>query len=203
LYILLLTATFIAICLTFSRSALLMLVVSGITFFLLIQKKKYIFALLGIIIIFAIIISPYFYLENINLFRHESSVERLGSIGNALTIIRDHPFLGVGFDAYRYAQIKYHFVKPTHTFPSNAESGADTSLLFAFATTGILGLGAYCFLWYKLLGLAYKEYKVNPFALIFFVSGIGILFNSLFINSLFYTEIMMWFWMIAALMYKK
>jgi hypothetical protein len=202
-YSLLLVVTLVAIILTFSRSALVMLIVSGITFFIMQRKKKYILVLLGILVIFVIVISPFFYLENVNLFRRESSIERFGSIYNALIIIRDHPILGVGFNSYRYAQIQYHFINPTHAHPSNAESGADTSLLFVFATTGIPGLISYCFLWYRLMQYAYRKYKVNQFALVFFASGIGLLVNSLFINSLFYAEIMMWIWMMAALMYKK
>lgn len=203
LSILLLIATLVAVCLTFSRSALVMLVISGITFFVLLQKKKYILGLLGFLVTFIIVISPFFYLENINLFRHESSIERLNSAESTLVIIKGNPIIGVGFDTYRYAQIKYHFIKPTSPYPSNAESSTDASLLFVFATTGIIGLGAYGFLWYKQMQFAYKERKLNPFALIFFVSAVGILFNSLFIDSLFYEEIMLWFWMVSALMYKK
>jgi O-antigen ligase len=199
-YISLLVLIIIAIFLTYSRSALLMLVVAGITFFFLLQRKKYIFYLLGAIVIFVIVISPFFYIENIDLFRLNSSLARLDDIQHALQIYKDHPLFGVGFNAFRYAQIHYHFTQVYFSVPSNAGSGVDTSLLFVLVTTGAIGLVAYCFLWFRLVKNAYIKYKKNIFALIFIASGVGIFVNAFFNNSLFYSEIMFWMWMIAGLM---
>jgi len=195
--------TLIAAFLTYSRSALVMLLVSGITFFLLLQKRKFILYLIGAMVIFIIVISPYFYIENINLLRINSSLSRFQSAQHALDVIQSDPVIGVGFDSYRYAQIRLHLINPDSKFPSHSASGDDTSLLFVFATTGIIGLFAYCFLWFKLLKEAKEKYKKNSFALIFIASGAGLFINSLFINSLFYPEIMFWIWMIAGLMYIK
>jgi len=195
--------TLIAAFLTYSRSALLMLIVSGITFFLIIQKRKFIFFLIGAIVLFVIIISPYFYLENIDLLRIHSSLSRFQSAQHSLQVIQSDPLIGVGFDSYRYAQMRLHLINPNPKIPSHSASGDDTSLLFIFATTGIIGLFAYCFLWFKLFKEAKVKYKKNSFALIFIASGAGLFVNSLFINSLFYSEIMFWMWMIVGLMYSK
>ncbi len=202
-YSLLLIFTLIAIFLTYSRSALLMLIASGITFFLLVQKRKFILYLIGAIIVFIVLISPFFYIENLDLFRVNSSISRFQSADHALQIIQHNPLIGVGFDSYRYAQIKFHFIKPDPRFPAHSASGDDTSLLFIFATTGIFGLISYCYLWFRLFKKAKGTYKKNIFALIFIASGVGLFINSLFINSLFYPEIMFWLWMIVGLMHEK
>lgn len=196
----LLATTLIAIFLTFSRSAFLMLLVSGVTFFLLQQKKKLILLLISAFIAFVLIISPFFYIENLNLFRINSSLSRLESSQRALQVIRDHPIIGVGFDSYRYAQAKYHFQKEPSKFPDHANAGVDMSLLFIFATTGVVGLFAYCYLWFKLLKHAHQKKKEGAVA---FASGIGLFVNALFINSLFYPAMMLWMWLLFGLLFKK
>ncbi|HSX09750.1 MAG TPA: O-antigen ligase family protein [Candidatus Saccharimonadales bacterium] len=192
--------TVIAIFLTYSRSALLMLIVSGITFFLLLQKRKFIFYLLGALVVFVIIISPYFYIENLDLLRVNSSISRFNSANNAIKIIATDPLIGVGFDSYRYAQLRHNLIKIDPRFPSHSASGDDTSLLFVLATTGIIGLASYLYLWFRLVKKAKSNYKKNIFSLIFISSIAGLFVNSLFINSLFYPEIMFWLWLMVALM---
>lgn len=196
----LLATTLIAIFLTFSRSAFLMLLVSGITFFLLYQKRKFIFYLVGALVLFIIIISPFFYIENLNIFRVNSSLARLVNDQHALIVIRDHPIIGVGFDGYRYAQAKYDFQKEPSKFPDHANSGVDMSLLFVFATTGVVGLFVYCYLWFRLLKYARMQKKEGAVA---FASSLGLFVNALFINSLFYPAMMLWMWMLFGLLYKK
>ncbi len=193
--------TVIAIFLTYSRSALIMLIVSGVIFFVLLQRKKFILLLLGAILLFVIIISPFFYIANINLFRVTSSIARIQSAQHTLQIIQDHPFIGVGFDSYRYAQIRYHFIKQHPQFPSHSGSGDDVSLLFVLATTGGAGLLAYCYLWFKLFRYARNQMKKNVFAIIFIASASGLFIDAFFNNSLFYAEIMFWMWMITGLLF--
>jgi O-antigen ligase len=200
-YSLLLVVTLVAIFLTYSRSALIMLVVSGITFFILKQKKKFILLLLGILTLFIVVLSPFFYIENLDLFRFNSSLSRLSDIGNAITIFKDHPLIGVGFNSYRYAQIHYHFVNPNSLFPSHSAAGTDNSFVFILATTGVIGLITYFYLWYQLLKKA--KLTKNKYPVVFISSVIGIFVNSLFNNSLFYPEIMLWMWMIAGLSFSK
>ena len=178
------------------------MILLSITFFLLKQRKKFILLLLGAIVIFIIILSPYFYIENLDLFRVNSSVSRIHGLQTAVKIIQDNPLIGVGFDAYRYAQIRYGFIKPTSPFPSHSASGVDTSLLFVTATTGVIGLIAYCYLWVTLFSNAKASLskKKNFYAPIFIASAVGLFVNALFINSLFYAEIMVWMWFVTGLM---
>lgn len=193
--------TLVAVFLTYSRSALIMLLISGITFFVILNKKKYILYLTGVVVLFIIVISPFFYIENIDLFRLNSGLARLADMQHSVKIIADHPLLGVGFNAFRYAQIRYNFAPEVLSVPSNAASGVDTSILFVLATTGIIGLIAYGNLCVQLFKKA--KSSANRYSLIFIVSGIGLVINSFFNNSLFYSEIMFWMWMIAGLMYAE
>jgi hypothetical protein len=198
---LLLVLTLIATFLTYSRSALLMLISSSTAFFIYLQRKKFIIYLLVIIGIFIILASPFFYLENINLFRPNSSLERVADIMKGITIFRDHPLIGVGFDSYRYAQYRYNYENPVTPNPVHDASGIDNSFVFILATTGVFGFIAYCFMWFKLYKKAKK--KKNRYSVIFIASAIGLFCNSLFNNSLFYSEIMIWMWFITSFVYTK
>lgn len=178
-----------AVFLTFSRSALTMLIVSSSLLFILENKKKLIGILLGITFLVLIISSRYFNIENINLFRVFSSQARIGTAENAIKIIQDHPIFGVGFNAYRYVQIRYGF--RIENAISHADSGADNSILFILATTGLVGFSFYLLLWITIL----KSNINNPLIL---ASIAGLFTSSLFINSLFYPFIMLWIWIIIA-----
>ena len=186
---LLLILTLGAIFLTFSRSALIMLIVSSILLFILMNRKIWIALLLVITFLVLAISSRYFNIENINLFRIVSTEARFETAKNAIKIIQDHPIFGVGFNAYRYAQIDYGF-RNNGVKVSHADSGVDNSLLFILATTGIVGFVAYVFMWFRIL-------KISDAVVI--ASIIGVFIDSLFINSLFYTYIMFWLWLIIGL----
>lgn len=187
--IFILLLTLIAIFLTFSRSALLMLIGGVFVYLFIIKRKKLILFLLGSIILFALIFSSN--VENMNLFRRASSEARLDNYSTALKIISNHPLVGVGFNSYRYAR-KMHGIKGGWVnAPSHADAGVDNSFLFVLATTGIIGLFAYLFLWRSIVK------KASPLAI---SSIIALFINALFINSLFFPPLMLWMWFILALL---
>ncbi len=191
-----------SIFLTYSRSAILMLIAASITYLILIGKKKFLFALFGIIAIIIILLSPTFNTENTNLLRTASSFARVETYSNSIKIIQKRPFFGVGFNAYRYAQQSYGFRSPQTKFPSHADAGVDNSFLFVTATTGMIGLIAYLFLWYSILKRAFYIYRKNSntFPLVVICSSVGLFVNSFFINSLFFPPLMLWMWIMIALM---
>lgn len=135
--------------------------------------------------------SRYFNIENINLFRIASSEARIDSAKNALTIIKSNLLTGVGFNSYRYAQIRYGIRKEQSAGTiSHADAGTDNSFLFVLATTGFVGLILYLFMWFKIFKIA---------SALAIVSIFGVFIDSLFINSLFYPFVMLWLWIILAL----
>jgi len=191
---LLLALTLGAVFLTFSRSALIMLIVSSSLFFVLMNKKMWIAILMAITVLVLVMSSGYFNIENVNLFRAVSAEARLKTAGEAIGIIQNHPVFGIGFNAYRYAKFNYRLKAQNAEIISHADAGTDNSFLFVLATTGIIGLIAYIFLWLRILRIA---------SVLAIASIVGVFINSLFINSLFYSFIMLWLWIIIAIKVNK
>lgn len=199
-----------AVFLTFSRSALIMLIVSSSLFFILINKKKWIVILLGITLLVLGISSKYSNIENINLFRVVSSEARFESAREAVKVIQDYPVFGVGFNAYKYAKINFGLSVNSPGAISHADAGTDNSFLFVLATTGIAGIIFYLNLLWSILKKSYLSYKINEendiqkyLAIAAIASLLGIIINSLFINSLFYSFIMIWLWILLGLTNKN
>lgn len=182
--------------LTYSRSAIAMLVVSLIFFLLLLGKKKLILSALVILILIILIIPKSFQTEGTNLLRIASVNARLDSINNSIGIIKDNPILGVGFNAYRYAQHRYGFLDGGAWKTTHAGAGTDNSFLFVLATTGLIGFISFIYLLFSIFKVAIK--KRNKMVSIILISSLaGLIINSMFINSLFYIFIMEWIWILA------
>lgn len=189
----------IAILLTFSRSAFIMFFVGSFIFLLLQKQKKLIAGLVLLFVLSFILVSKTgLQSEGTNLLRTASAGARVDSLKNAITIFKDHPVFGVGFNSYRYAQRSYGFINEEKR-PIHSGAGTDNSFLFVLATTGIFGFIAFLFLIYKILAFSYVSASKNPIALVLFVSLISLLFNSLFINTLFYPFIMMWIFLLIGI----
>lgn len=195
---------FAAIFLTYSRSAILMLSVSLITLFILINKKKFIYVFILTFTIIIAIISPTFDKENTNLLRTTSSLARINSYMKAIEVIKINPFIGIGFNAYRYIDVEENITSTKINYQEHAGAGVDNSFLFVFATTGIIGLLSYIYFWYTVLKRAIylKTKSSNIEAIIVIGSTIGLLINSFFINSLFYPSLLLWMWIQLGLMEK-
>ncbi len=180
--------------LSFSRSALGMLVVGSFVYFFFLKKIRYFALTIAAIICIYILVSPNASVENTDFLRTASSFARLNSVQTVTQIIIKNPILGVGFDAYRYAQVEYGYRSSVGAQTSHADAGTDNSFLFVFATTGIFGFISYLFLQFKILKTLSSEFqkKKNLFSILLLSSCIGLYFDSFFINSLFYPSILLW-----------
>lgn len=121
--------------------------------------------------------------EGVKLERTSSIAARIANWKTAWQIFTRNPILGVGFNTYRYAR--------GASLKSHAGAGADSSLLFVAATTGIFGLAAY--LWYLK-----HLYTLNPTAYTLQATIVALLVHSLFLNSLFYPPVMLWIAILVA-----
>ncbi len=192
----------IAVYLTYSRSAFIMLIISLSVFLFLIKKwKLIIFTLAGLLLI-VFIVPKSFQTEGTNLLRTFSSGQRIESSQVAVKIFESSPIYGVGFNAYRYAQNKYGLNDKIWQI-THSGAGTDNSFLFVLATTGIIGLVSYLYLIFSIFALAKVNFKNNIFSIILFSSLAGLIFNSLFINSLFYVFVLEWIWITASLIENK
>lgn len=187
-----------ALYLTYSRSALIMLIVSVVAYLYLINKKRFVvFILLGILL--SIFILPKsFQTEGTNFLRSASSKARVEGVKEALMVIQKNPIYGVGFNAYRYARNQQGLSGPNWQI-SHGAAGTDNSFLFVLATTGVIGFAVFLWLLYKIFSLGLINIKKNKLSVVLLSLIAGLIFNSLFINSLFYVLILEWVWIMSAL----
>ena len=109
----------------------------------------------------------------------DSAQFRFISWKNTVEVIKDNMPFGVGFNSYRFVQKDYGFISPG-TLGDHASSGSDSSLLLVLVTSGILGLVAF------MIGLIYPLSN-NLYWVVLFP---GLMVNALFINALFYPQLM-------------
>lgn len=172
-----------ALYLTYSRGGYLAFVV-GFAVWTLIQKKK-LFSWLFICFIAAIVIIPRPGGETLRLDRMDSTIARLENWQEAVSFFQKSPIIGHGFNTVRFLPRLNEMVKPGDPV-SHAAAGVDNSFLFLLVTSGVAGLGVYLWLLWT---------SVRKSAPIGVVLVVALVVHALFVNSLFYPWIMLWFWM--------
>lgn len=133
----------------------------------------------------------------------ETAQLRLVSYRNAATVIGDHPIFGIGYNLYKYVQVRYGFLQDTQ---EHSASGSDSSLLTVWVTTGFVGLVAYLWLLVALLREAWQTWHDRTiskdwqaFGLGLFAGLVGLFAHSQFVNGLQYPHIMEAMWVLVAL----
>jgi O-antigen ligase len=181
--------TIIAIYLTFSRTALVALI-SGVVFITIVKKRFKELAIIVIVLVISIFAFADIHIEGLNPFRTASTNERIKSAVNTLTIIEKNMLIGVGFNSFRNAQIRYGFRNTQGSSISNSDSGTDNSYLFVLATTGILGFIPYILSYFLLCRNLYNTEGSGGF----FLTGalVSVMVGSIFLNCLFYTPLLGW-----------
>jgi len=201
---LLLSLILLAILLTFSRSAWLMLAVSIFLWGVIKDPKLLLISLLiGFLAYFAV---PRVQTRISSITDPADSAHfRFISWLNTLDIARNNFILGTGYNTFRFVQ------KDTGYFGlgwgGKSGGGSDSSLLLIMATTGIPGLFLFClFLFYplfssfrvlssRILGMSLPDgeevfHNHVSYAQVMLVSFPALVVNSFFINSFFYPQIM-------------
>lgn len=181
-YFLLWAAAYLSFALTYSRSSYLAFVLSQ-AYISYLQKSAKRFLLILLLFGLTLLLLPRPGGEGVKLERTSSTAARIINWQQSFTVFTDHPFLGIGFNAYRYAQKTYGFLDNLGWLKSHAGAGADSSLLFVAATTGILGLTAYLFF----LGSLWRS--SSP---VLKCSLVALFFHSFFLNSQFYPPVLFW-----------
>lgn len=187
LYVLLFVFDFLAIILTYSRTAIIALVVSSFFYCLLMRKIK-IFFMFFISLLVCLILFSDISVEGLNPLRTASTNERIKSIENVSKIIQINPITGIGFNAFRDTQIRLGIRNTIGANVSNADAGTDNSYLFVLAVAGIPGFFLFIVSYFYLIKQIRKEREQINIILI--SSLIGIFVGSMFLNVLFYTPIL-------------
>lgn len=114
---------------------------------------------------------------------------RLASWRQAWVLIRDHPWAGVGYNAYQFALQAAGF---GGDFTIHSRAGADNSWLTIWATTGIIGLTFFAIPWLvvirQLLWGWLKQKKASHAAAL--ISLVALFIHSQFVNSFLYSHLL-------------
>jgi O-antigen ligase len=180
----------VALLLTYSRSSFLAAIIGGCIYILLIKKWKLLLALaifgLGIFLV------PAFGGISTSAFRMWSVTARITNWQEGIQLFLQSPIIGYGFDMLR--AVPRASAVSAYGYISNSAGGLDNSLLFILATTGVLGLGAFTYLWTQIVRLGLRLQKQESIKTVYFASLGALLVHSLFVNSMFYPVILVWLW---------
>lgn len=191
-----LVVVYLGLLLTYSRSTYLALIVAMLAISFV--KKSWLF-FLGFIFVFSLslLLLPRPHGEGVRLERESTINSRIVNWQQSLEIFKNRPWLGTGFNLYRYEQRDFFFLGKNWQ-KTHAGAGADSSLLFILATTGVLGASAYGWLWYRVVRLAFEKRR-QALGLILLGSSLAVVVHSFLNNSLFYPWIMIWFWILLGI----
>src|SRR3990167_6043772 len=177
---------YLALLLTFSRSSYGMFFISFSTLAYYLKSLK--LQLLTLVLFAGLILGYFLYSRFIslpkNIHRTSSASFRINTWTEGWQLFEKHPFLGVGFNAYRYAIREYDLTDEQFS-KSHGSGSNDSSLLSVLATTGLVGILSY------FLFLNSIRRNLMPAVL-------GLLFHSFFSNSLFFPPILLWLILAAA-----
>ena len=190
--LILLSVNVIALALTYSRASYLALLVSFPVWLILHYKnlRRVSLGLITFVIVLYFLPRPGG--EGVNLLRTKSIMLKLEDYQQSIYLIKSYPLSGVGFNNYCLAR---SFVFGDKNILSHACSGADNSILFILATTGILGLISFIDIGYAAL----KNVTKDSYGQTFIITFIATLVHAQFTNTLFYPWVIGWLGMLWAI----
>ena len=183
---------FTGLVLTFSRSGYAAFI-AGVTVLTFIKSRRLLFLL---VVIAALVVTsvPRVQERVLGAFRiDETAKTRIVSWQNALSVVRDFPVTGIGYNTYRYVQVDYGFQRDAS---EHSAGGSDSSLLTILVTTGPVGLAAYLWILWAYVSIAWQSYRRGTTPL---TRGLGlgalsaiasVTAHSFFINSLLFPHMM-------------
>lgn len=201
---LLLMAT--AIFYTYSRSSYLALALGIFAIGILRSRKLLLAIIIGVVVL--IPLSPRAETRIVDMYESARSIltqtavtpditsqHRLASWRRAVEVYKSHPILGAGYNTFKYVQSNEGLIM---NIESHASSGSDSSLLTILATTGPLGLLAFLSIYVIILRRTFKT-RGRGISLGMFGGTLGLLVHSIFVNSLLFPHITVFFWVMAGL----
>ncbi len=189
-YFMVALGSFIAVILTFSRSSYLAFIAAIFVIGITKSRKLLVAALLVLLLVFTIV--PQVRTRIIGaLTLDETAQARIESWQNAFVVIGDNPFFGVGFNTYRFTQERYNFFATDNPEGGHSGGGVDSSLLLVTATTGVIGLSLFIFFLGSIIKTVANNVSASPLHLATLASVVALLVHSIFVNSLFFPQIML------------
>lgn len=188
----------ISVIFTFSRSSYLALITAVFVIGLIKSPKMFFLTLSFLLISFFTI--PQVKNRVVGAVALDDTAQaRIISWENAILVFKSQPIFGVGFNNYRYAQAKYQIFEQPEQIELHSSSGSDSSVLLVAATTGIIGLLLFLFLILTILLSVLRKPANNPIKLITLSVLLALTVHSQFVNSFFFPQISLLFWIIFGL----
>jgi len=199
----------IGIILTYSRPTLLAIYV--VLFFLGVARKDKI--LISLLIIFTLL-SPFLLPKSVkkwaaeveyNPLRFMCNDDRLAVYRNSFNMIKDHPFIGLGANTYMKNYKKYREPVEYRNIVTKDYMYAHNNFLHMAAEIGLIGLGFFIWLLYKLFMECRNIYRkleddyMKIVSLSLSACLIAFLVNGLTESSLYYSRVAIIFWYIMGL----
>lgn len=177
--------------LTYSRASYLAFLGTLLCFNIVRRNIRFMLIILTLFIL-GILVLPKSGGEGVRLERTSTVFARFENYRSAWEAALKNPLFGTGFNLYAFASGNTKTcgnIDPGR--PCHSASGADSSLLFVFATSGVVGLFAYLYLWWRILLLGWEK-RFTGAGLALLLSTVALLIHSGFTNSLFYSWILGW-----------
>lgn len=180
-----------ALALTYSRSSYLALA-AGMGYLLWRRRSPGLALLLAVLML-----STYFFLprppsEGTNLARTTSFFLRLDNWQSTLDLFVTSPIIGHGFNLLRYAKLQSGELTSDNWQTIHSGAGADMSLLFVLATTGLYGLVTFGYFGYHIWKIPDQTYLIKS-------SLVSLVVHSFFQNSIFFPLVLLWLGLAIAL----
>jgi hypothetical protein len=169
----------ISVFLTLSRNGILTLIIIFLICNIRNFKKILLLSLIGIlfILINPRLVDRFLQFQD----RNDSSYVRVASWNEALKVTFLNNFSGIGFNNYKN-NLEFYRVVPLDSLNKNSVTSTDSSYLHIFVTLGVVGIFLFSI---NLISFVFLNGVIKSNLVVL----ISLMFNSQFINSLFYPQI--------------
>lgn len=193
--------TISALVLTYSRSSYVAFG-AGLLLWGFLTGRKFIAGIIFSVSVLAILLVPHVG-EGQNLLRTTSSLARIDTVSFAVSTFMRHPFIGAGMNTLLFDN-QTGGVSIGQTIPSLTGSGIDTSVLYAAASAGIIGVAALIWLishcvQIGLIGI-HNTGPIKEASSLYLAGITSLLIHSVFVNSLFYPWVLVWLFLTLGVM---
>ena len=196
-----LAVIFVAFLFTFSRSSYLAAIAGLLTYIVFSKKWNYLY-MLGMLCI-AILIVPAIGGESTTLFRQLTAFARISNWQEGIQLFLKSPIIGYGFNMV--GAISHSTPTLQAGAVARSASGYDNSIVFMLVTTGMIGLVAFANLGMKILALGKRALskKNHELGTLYIALCVAMLVHSMFVNTLFYPQLMLCFWILTGCVEKE
>lgn len=197
-----LATLFAAFLLTYSRSSFVAAIAAFIVYIICTKKWKLLIWLLGFCVV--ILYIPAIGGESTMLFRKLTAFARVSNWQEGITMFYASPVIGFGFNMVK--ALSHNAPTLQSGVLARSTSGYDNSVVFILVTTGSIGLAAFVFLWAKMMKLGiglYQIVKKRTIGIIYLCILIAVFVHGMFLNTLFYPQLMILLWIVSAVAEKE